>query len=84
MTLLKGRSLRDKSNHVCRCLHWCLFSRVTSYLLKHVREMFSNDSKGLSIHSKMVQFSSFGLIYMTHILQADVHLLYRKWRLDNT
>lgn len=48
---------------------------VNSHLLKHVWKMLLDDAKRLPIHGKVVERLGFVLVYVAHVLQADVHFL---------
>lgn len=43
--------------------------------MKHVREVLLNYCKGFAIHSKVVPLSSFERIFVTNVLQTNVHVL---------
>lgn len=43
--------------------------------MKHVREVLLDYCKGFAIHSKVVLLSPFECIFMTNILQINVHFL---------
>lgn len=56
-------------------LNLYVLASANSHLLKHVWKMLLDDAKRLPIHGKVVERLRFVLVYIAHVLQADVHVL---------